>query len=73
MAHSKNLLRSLVVVGMVVLIGAILIWRKPHQAPEPAVVIEPVITEPVVLSHAITFAESRRWGEEVPHGTQERD
>jgi len=74
MANSKKLLPSLLVVGGVLLIGAIVvICRKHDRPPESAVVIEPMVTEPVVFEHAVTFAESRRWGDEVPHGTQVLD
>jgi len=71
----KTLLWFLVIAGVTLALGSAVIVRSLHrQKGAPEVVAAPVATEPVVLSHDVTSAESRRkWGPEVPHGTQVLD
>ena len=75
MRDTKKLLWPLAAFGLVAMLTAgLVIWMANQRRPTPPVVVdEPVVAEPVVLGHELTFAESRIWGDEVPHGTQELD
>src|SRR4051812_22769141 len=64
------------IVGAVVLTMAVIavVWWLLRGPSARDVVAGPAATEPIILSHDVTSAESRRkWGAEVPHGTQVLD